>query len=69
MTEEMKQRVAVFRFGVIADFVSGRQLQWGETERLMQEKCARRWLIPGSVRTRTSESTIKEWIARDFGEW
>ncbi|MEW6455788.1 MAG: hypothetical protein AB1410_03620 [Acidobacteriota bacterium] len=33
MTEEMKQRVAVFRFGVIADFVDGRQLQWGETER------------------------------------
>jgi len=64
MTEEMKQRVAVFRFGIIADFVSGGQLQWGETERLMQEKCARRWLIPGSVRTRISESTIKEWIAR-----
>ena len=64
MTEEMKQRVAVFRFGVIADFVDGRQLQWGEVERLMQEKCARRWLIPGSVRTRISESTIKDWIHR-----
>jgi putative transposase len=64
MTEEMKQRVAVFRFGVIADFVDGRQLQWGEVERLMREKCARRWLIPGSVRTRISESTIKDWIQR-----
>ena len=29
MTEEMKQRVAVFRFGVIADFVGGRQLERG----------------------------------------
>lgn len=64
MTEEMKQRVAVFRFGVIADFVGGRQLERGETERLIQEKCARRWIIPGSMRTRLGESTIKEWIAR-----
>ena len=61
--EEMKQRV-VFRFGVIADFVDGRQLQWGEVERLMREKCARRWLIPGSVRTRISGTTIKDWIQR-----
>ena len=64
MTEEMKQRVAVFRFGVIADFVNGSELQWGEVERLMREKCAKRWLIPGSVRTRISESTIKDWIQR-----
>ncbi len=64
MTEEMKQLVAVFRFGVIADFAGGRQLERGETERLIQEKCARRWVIPGSMRTRIGESTIKEWIAR-----
>lgn len=64
MDEEMKKRLAVFRFGVIADFVNGRQLQWGEVDRLMKEKCAQRWLIPGSVRTRLSESTIKDWIQR-----
>lgn len=64
MTEEMKQWVAVFRFGVIADFVGGRELERGEIERLMREKCARRWLIPGSVRTRIGESTIKEWVGR-----
>lgn len=64
MEEELKQRVAVFRFGVIADFVGGRQLERGETERLIQEKCGQRWVIPGSMRTRIGESTIKEWIAR-----
>ncbi|MGO9013940.1 MAG: DDE-type integrase/transposase/recombinase [Dissulfurispiraceae bacterium] len=64
MDEEMKKRLAVFRFGVIADFVNGRQLQWGEVDRLMREKCAQRWLIPGSARTRISESTIKDWIQR-----
>lgn len=64
MDEELKQRVAVFRLGVIADFVNGRQLQWGEVDRLIQEKCTQRWLIPGSLRTRISESTIKDWIRR-----
>ncbi len=64
MDEEKQKRIAVFRFGVIADFVGGRTLERGETERLMKEKCARRWQIPGSVRTRVSESAIKEWVAR-----
>jgi len=64
MIEEMKERVAVFRFGVIADFVGGRQLERGETERLIREKCAQKWQIPGSMRSRISESAIKEWIAR-----
>jgi transposase InsO family protein len=64
MDEELKKQLAVFRFGVIADFVNGRQLQWGEVDRLLREKCAQRWLIPGSVRTRLSESTIKDWIQR-----
>jgi transposase len=64
MDEEIKKRVAVFRLGVIADFVNGRQLQWGDVERLMWEKCAQRWLIPCSLRTRISESAIKDWIRR-----
>lgn len=64
MDEEKKKRIAVFRFGVIADFVGARTLARGETEKLMRDKCAKRWQIPGSVRTRISESAIKEWIAR-----
>jgi transposase InsO family protein len=64
MDEELKKRVAVFRFGVIADFVGGRVLGRGETEQLIRDKCAQRWKIPGSVRSRISESAIKEWIAR-----
>lgn len=64
MDEELKKRVAVFRFGAIADFVGGRELDRGETERLLREKCAQRWLIPGSNRTRIGESTFKEWIVR-----
>lgn len=64
MDEELKKRIAVFRFGVIADFIGTGELGRGETERLMKEKCARKWLIPGSARTSIGESTIKEWISR-----
>jgi putative transposase len=64
MDEELKKLIAVFRFGVIADFVGGRPLARGKTEELMQEKCAREWQIPGSIRTSISESTIKEWACR-----
>lgn len=64
MDEELKKRVAVFRFGAIADFVGGRELDRGETERLLREKCAQRWLIPGSNRTCIGESTFKEWVVR-----
>ena len=64
MEEEMKKWVAVFRFGVIADFVDGTTLSRGETKKLMREKCARQWQIPGSGRSRISKSAIKEWIVR-----
>lgn len=64
MDEELKKAVAVFRYGVIADLISGVQLPRGERRRLLSEKCARKWQIPGSSRTRIGLSTIKEWISR-----
>jgi len=64
MDDALRKRIAVFRFGVIADFVGGRVLERGDVERLLREKCARKWQIPGSARSSISESAIKEWIAR-----
>jgi putative transposase len=64
MDEEMKKLIAVFRFGVISDFVGGSILTRGKSDELMQEKCARQWRIPGSSRTSIGESTIKEWACR-----
>jgi transposase InsO family protein len=62
MDEEKKKQIAIFRFGVISDFVSSARLQWGERKRLLQEKCAREWQIPFSGRTRLSPATILSWI-------
>ena len=62
MTEEEKMEVAIFRFSVISDFVNGSQMDGKEKQRLLQEKCVRKWNIPYSSRTRISESTIRRWI-------
>jgi transposase InsO family protein len=62
MNEEQKKQVAIFRFGVISDFVSPTRLGWGERARLLNEKCARQWQIPFSHRTRLSAATIRSWI-------
>ena len=64
MNEEQKMEVAIFRFGVIHDFVSGVQLERGEQERLLKEKCERKWSIPHSPRTRLTRGTLLRWIRR-----
>lgn len=63
MEEKQKIDVAVFRYCVIQDFVSGIKLNHGERERLLREKCARKWLIPHSCKTSISRSAIQRWIS------
>lgn len=41
MTEEQKKAVAVFRYGVIADFVGATRLDRGERESLLRDECGR----------------------------
>lgn len=62
MTEEQKKEVAAFRFGVIHELVNRTDLSHGEQERLIRDKCARRWSIPFSDRTRIGRTTILRWI-------
>lgn len=62
MTEEQKKEVATFRFGVIHELVNTKGLSRGEQERLIREKCERRWTIPFSNRTRIGRTTILRWV-------
>ena len=64
MDQEEKMQVAVFRFGVIADFITGAPLERGEKQRLLEEKSARRWNIPFSNRTYIGQGTIRDWIRK-----
>ena len=61
MIEDEKMQVAVFRFGVISDFVTGAQMSRGEKRRLMRDKCARKWQIPFSHKSSLSIGTINRW--------
>lgn len=64
MKEEEKTEIAKFRFGVISDFVTGVRFEHGEREKLVREKCARKYTIPYSTRTRISRGSIELWIAK-----
>lgn len=64
MLEEAKQRIAEFRFGVIHDLIGDRKLNRGQKRKLIQEKAACEWEIPGTGRSRISTSTILSWVRR-----
>ena len=62
MTENEKQQVGIFRFSVIHEFAGGAVLSRTERNQLLKEKCARKWDIPFSGRSRISRSAILRWI-------
>jgi putative transposase len=67
MDEEQKKQIAVFRFGVIADLAGGGHLERGERERLIREKCDRKWVIPYSGRSRLARTTLMRWVRQYDG--
>ena len=62
MQEKQKIDVAVFRYSVIHEFVGGINMEYGEKQKLLKDKCARKWVIPFSGKTSISQSTILRWI-------
>ena len=58
---DLPMKVATFRFGVIADFVTGTRLGYGDKERLLTEKALRLYEVPGSERSRVSRATMLGW--------
>jgi transposase InsO family protein len=64
MDEEKKKLIAIFRFGVISDFIAQTHLEHGEKESLLKQKADRQWQIPFSQRSRLAPSTIDSWIRR-----
>ena len=62
MDQDERQQIAVFRFQVIGDLVGNAELSPGEQERLIREKCNRKWNMPFSSKTRLTRSTILRWM-------
>lgn len=60
--KDRKLKIATFRFGMIADFVNGTRLGYGEKESLLQAKSEKLYEIPFSKQQRIARSTLEKWI-------
>ncbi len=63
MEEDFRERVALFRFGVITPLVR-RALSRGEREQILRSISSAEWSIPGSERTHIGRSTVLKWLSR-----
>jgi len=60
-TNDLSEQIGLFRYGVIADFVHLPPGTKGLYS-LIKKKAERKYLIPGSRRTRVAEETIRSWL-------
>jgi len=65
MDRERREKIAIFRFGVIFPLVERDLHQWwGEKQRIVKELADKEWEIPFSDRTVISRATILSWVKR-----
>lgn len=63
MNKDLAERIALFRFGVIAPLVD-RHLSRGERERIITQIVSATWQVPGSPRSSIGRSTVEKWLYR-----
>ena len=61
MDQKDREEIALFRMSLIGDLVIP-GLTIKERSRLLRDKAARTYRIPGTLRTRIAESTFRDWI-------
>jgi transposase InsO family protein len=64
MSTHKQERIALFRYGVIASLVGLKKSGRGQTEELIRQIVRREWAIPGSPRSYISRSVVMEWLKR-----
>lgn len=60
---DVHEQVALFRYGVIADFINLPPGTKG-LYALIKKKAGQRYAIPGSRRTKVAEETIRSWLKK-----
>jgi transposase InsO family protein len=65
--QEHREKVALFRFGILSPLISRRNISRGERERIVRQIIEKEWEIPGGGRTRIGRSTLLRWL-RDYRE-
>ncbi len=61
MDEDLREKIALFRYGVLAELV-GRTPAPREKEKLLCAIAGKEWDIPSSPRTRIGRTTVRDWI-------
>src|SRR5215218_4658198 len=61
MDETQREKIALFRYGVITELVR-RPPAPRETAKLLCAIAEKEWSVPGSRRTRIGRSTVRDWI-------
>ena len=64
MSTDKQERIAIFRYGVIAPLVGLKKSGYGQTEGLIRQIIRREWAIPGSPRSYISRSVVMDWLKR-----
>ena len=62
MTADKANKIAIFRFGIIADFINRNHWNYGEKERLLHSKTEQTYNIPFSSKRSISKESILAWI-------
>jgi transposase InsO family protein len=62
LDDKMREQIALFRYGLIADLVHREPAEKGLYP-LLREKADRVYEIPGSRRTRVAAETIRDWLS------
>ncbi len=63
MTEREREEMALFRYGIVSEFIQS-DLPRGEQKRLLVVKAGRRWQAPGGRTLSVTVPTLKNWIRR-----
>jgi transposase InsO family protein len=63
MNERRREEIALFRYGVICDFIQG-ELHWGERKLLLEAKTSRQWRRPNGETCSISQAAIKQWLRK-----
>ena len=61
MDQDLREKIALFRYGVIAELV-GRPPAPREKEKLLCAIAEKEWSVPGSRRSRIGRTTVRDWI-------
>ena len=64
MDQEKKEKIAVFRFGVIGQMTGLKDTERGLKETILKDITSRQWDIPFSGRSYISRSTVLKWLRK-----